>query len=262
MSSARHPIRLASRRHGTGPAVVLLHGLNFSGRMWDGLVPQLVRAGFQAITVDVRGHGASPSVDAEVSLDDLTADVAALVATERLERSHLVGFSMGGMIAMRLALETRLASLTLISTSAEADPRQPEYEEMAEALRELELNAELADAFLAMVASPAFVAAHPEVKARYREIICSNDRTGIYRASIAVIRRPTVLERLAAVKAPSLVLCGEDDAATPPSCSRALHSAIAGSRLVCVPGAAHLVNEEQPEIMARALLTHLEERRC
>src|SRR5579863_5234829 len=88
---------------GDGPPVVLLHGLGLDSGMWGGLLPEIHRAGFQSVTVDVRGHGGSPTVDVEATLDDLTDDVCAVLNSWGITRPHLVGFSMGGMIAMRFA---------------------------------------------------------------------------------------------------------------------------------------------------------------
>src|SRR3989442_1348654 len=79
------------------------------------------------------------------------------------------------------------------------------------ALAELEMTPEGADVFLEMLCSEGFLDAHPAVRERYRAIAVGNDRRGVYRATLAVIRRPDVLATLKAIAAPTLVLCGEAD---------------------------------------------------
>jgi 3-oxoadipate enol-lactonase len=240
--------------------VVLIHGLGLGAGMWDGFNPAVAKTGFTAVTVDVRGHGGSPVVDRETTLDELAGDVASFIDAEGLDRPHLIGFSMGGMISMRIAAAGRpLASLCLASTSAEPEPRRAEYEPMAAILRDNPMTPDGADVFLAMLFSPGFLETHEEIRDRYRAMVMANDRRGVYRASLAVIRRPAFLDRLKAVAAPTLIVSGTEDQATPPACAHHMAEAIPGSRLFSLQGSAHLVNEERPKEFARAVIAHMKE---
>lgn len=254
--------RLAACRTGRGPAVVLLHGLGLDGRMWDGLVPHLVEADFEAVAVDARGHGRSAVADREVTIDELTADVERWLDAEGMRRPHLVGFSMGGMIAMRIAAAGRsLASLTLVSTSGEAEPpdRRAEYEKLLDDFRGKPMTDTGADLFLAYLFAPDWLEAHPEVRARYARIAKENDHVGVYRASIAVVRRSSVMDRMARIAAPTLVVAGTADISASRKGMVRLADAIPGARLFELAGAAHLLNEERPDAFHQAVLAHLEE---
>jgi 3-oxoadipate enol-lactonase len=251
------PAHLQGQRTGRGNPVVLLHGLGLSARMWDPFATRLAAEGFEAIAVDLRGHGNSPVVDAEVDLEVLSADVADFLDREGIARPHLVGFSMGGMIAMRLAAARRsLRSLTLVSTSAQADPAREQFEATAEYLREHGLD-ETGDLYLQMLCSPGYPRAHPALAERYRPIILGNDRVGVYRATLAVVQRPDILTRLAAIEAPTLIISGTADVPTPPVCAAAMAKAIPGASLTSIDGAGHLLTEEQPELFAKAVFDHL-----
>jgi pimeloyl-ACP methyl ester carboxylesterase len=228
--------------------------------MWDPFANRLAHEGFEAIAVDLRGHGSSPIVDAEVDLELLAADVADFLERERVVEPHLLGFSMGGMIAMRLAAARRpLRSLTLVSTSAQPDPMREQFEATADYLRENGVDEASAGLFLDMLCAPGYRRAHPELAQRLEPIVLGNDKVGVYRASMAVVRRPDILARLGGIEAPTLVVCGSVDAVTPPSCSTALAKAIPNARLCTLVGAGHLVTEEEPERFAGAVIGHLRE---
>ncbi len=252
------PVLLQAHRTGRGAPVVLLHGLGLSARMWDPFATRLAAEGFEAVAVDIRGHGSSPVVDAEVDLDHLADDVAHFLDREDLTQPHLVGFSMGGMISMRLAAAGRpLRSLTLVSTSAQPDPAREQFEGTAGYLREHGLDEAGADMFLELLCAPGYSKAHPGLERRYEPIIMGNDRAGVYRATLAVIRRPDILAKLGAIKTPTLIISGSADVPTPPSGAAAMAEAIPGARLHSIEGAGHLLTEEEPELFARAVLDHL-----
>ena len=96
------PLPLAHRREGEGPPVVCLHGLLGSGRNWVGVASALA-AGFEVVLPDLRNHGASPWSD-EVGYPAMADDVAGLLDALGLASARLVGHSMGGKVAMTLAL--------------------------------------------------------------------------------------------------------------------------------------------------------------
>jgi pimeloyl-ACP methyl ester carboxylesterase len=252
-------VRLSSARRGQGPEVVFLHGLALDGRMWSDVVDDLVAAGYSTCVTDLRGHGRSPVIDEDVTLEALTDDVAPLIG----EGAHVIGFSMGGMIAMRLAARgLPIASLTLVSTSAEAEPadRRARYEQMAEALVDSPVAVDTADAFLSMQFHAGWAEAHPDVRDRYRALFLENDRRGVYRASLAVVRRPTILDRLASVRAPTLVIAGTADHSIPAAQGRRIAAEVPGARFKAIDDAAHLVHEESRERFCQLLRSHLRER--
>ena len=120
----------------TGPAdapvVVLSNSMGADLRMWDGVVDALAEH-FRVVRYDTRGHGRSPSVPGPYSIDDLADDVIALLDGLGVERAHIVGLSLGGMTAMRLAARNpeRVDRLVLLCTGAQLPPAEAWLERAA-----------------------------------------------------------------------------------------------------------------------------------
>ena len=106
------------------PLVVFSNSLGATARMWDGVVAHLSNR-FRCLRYDTRGHGRSGSSDAEISIDDLAADLKGLLDAVGVARAHVVGLSLGGMTAQAFALNNpgAVASLTLIATAAHLPTR-------------------------------------------------------------------------------------------------------------------------------------------
>ncbi len=244
---------------GSGYPVVFIHGLTFDGHMWDHQVQELSRS-YRTINIDLRGHGLSASPDLMYDLDMMTEDVYQVMRELGVGRAHLVGLSMGGMISMRLALAHAAAvrSLVLLDTSAEPEvpDRAPAYEAMARIMRE-QGPADIVDAVMAILFSPNFLQGQPERAKRERERFHKLDRVGVSNATYAVTRRKGISDRLPEIKAPTLIIVGELDTATPVEKSRALQAGIPGARLEIIPGAGHMTPIEKPEEVTRLIADFL-----
>jgi len=132
-------LELARRSFGEGPPVVVLHGLLGASRNWQGLAKALGRR-FRVITADLRNHGTSPW-DASVDYAAMAGDVAALMEAEGLERAHLVGHSMGGKVAMALALTQPQRVDRLIVVDIAPVAYDHGHEELIGAMRGVDLGA-------------------------------------------------------------------------------------------------------------------------
>lgn len=244
---------------GTGDPVVLVHGLTFDRRMWEDQVEGLSRS-HRTINVDLRGHGLSASPDLEYNLDMMTEDVYQVMRELGIGRAHFVGLSMGGMIGMRLALAHpgAMRSLVLLDTSAdpEAPDRAPAYEAMASMLREQGPES-VVDGVMAILFSPTFLQGRPDKAKRERDRLLELDRIGVSNATYAVTRRKDISDRLHEIKAPTLVMVGEVDAATPVERAQAIQAAIPGSRLEIIPSAGHMSPIEKPEEVTRLIVDFL-----
>src|SRR5262245_39461554 len=95
-------IELAYTRHGTGTPMVLLHGYPLDGSIWSELVPLLTDQ-FELIIPDLRGFSESTTVDTPYSIDTFASDIAGLLDHLRLEKTTIVGHSMGGYVALSFA---------------------------------------------------------------------------------------------------------------------------------------------------------------
>ena len=104
---------------GAGPPVMLIHGVGADGSSWDAIAPALVPR-FTVLRLDLRGHGRSGHIDNELGLGDFVSDVIDVLDATDIPRAHIVGFSLGGMIAQALALDhaSRVDRLVLLSAVA------------------------------------------------------------------------------------------------------------------------------------------------
>ncbi len=120
-------IRMRYRIDGAGPDLVLVHGVGAQLESWDGVVARL-GGRFRCIAYDLRGHGATDKPAGPYSIEDFAADVAGLMDALGIARYHLAGFSLGGLIGQRFALDyadrlDRLALLSAIAGRLEQDGR-------------------------------------------------------------------------------------------------------------------------------------------
>jgi 3-oxoadipate enol-lactonase / 4-carboxymuconolactone decarboxylase len=242
-----------------GPVVVLAASLGSDLRMWDPQVEPLVAAGFRVVRYDQRGHGRSPAPDGPYSIEELGADLLALLDRLALARVSLVGLSLGGMTGLWLAEHhpERLDRLVLCCTSAELGPASM-WTERAAVARESGLDG-LADVGVGRWITHAGRAANPALSAWLREMFTGQSPEG-YASCCTAVQTMSIVDGLGSVAAPTLVIAGAEDQATPPEHSRRIADAIPGARLEIVDGAAHLGNVERPAEFTALILGHLRSR--
>jgi 3-oxoadipate enol-lactonase len=250
-------IAVAHEVVGAGPTVVLSNSLGSTRAMWEPQVPALVDAGFRVIRYDTRGHGASDVPTGPYSLDDLVDDLIALLDTTDTEQAHVIGLSLGGMTAMRLAARNpdRVASLALLCTSALLGPPQF-WLDRAAAARTYGTES-IADAVVSRWFTEAMVRTEPATVAESRAMIASTPGEG-YAACCEAIAEMDLRADLPHIAVPTLALAGAQDPATPPEHLELIAKSIPGATLAVIPGAAHLANLEQPTEVTAVLLDHLE----
>jgi pimeloyl-ACP methyl ester carboxylesterase len=120
-------VSLYYEEHGSGEPLVLLHGGIGAGEMFEPIVPALA-AGRRVITVDLQGHGGTADVDRPLRPETMADDVAALIEHLGLERADLMGYSLGGYVALRTAIQhpERVRRLVLVSVTFSRDGSHPE----------------------------------------------------------------------------------------------------------------------------------------
>lgn len=232
------------------PVLVLLNSIGTDMALWDAAMPHLLPH-VRLLRIDTRGHGASDAPDGDYSLAMLAADVRAAMDAAGIDRAIIAGVSLGGMIAMELALASpeRVAALALICTSATMDAAA-----WADRVATVRRNgmAAIADLAMGRFLSPAFIAERPEIAASVRRALLTMDPNG-YAGAGAAIRDMALVDRLDAIAVPTMVVTGTRDSSTPLEG----HGAILGSRIadarMIVLDSAHLAPIEAPEALAGAL---------
>lgn len=242
------------RRVGDGPPVVLIHALGLDHRLWDAQISSLASA-FQVLAYDVRGHGASDVPTGPYTISDFADDLVGLLDALGIERPHLVGISMGGMIAQEFALTwpERVASLLLADTASEYN--QEGRRQLAERARIAEERGmePLIEPTIERWFTEEFRRRSPDAVERIRSLLGQAHSSG-YAASCRAIAAADLTERLLNIVAPTLVVVGSEDRSTPPDVALQIHEHIPGSRYRVMPGAAHLTNVAKPEEFTRAIV--------
>jgi 3-oxoadipate enol-lactonase len=208
------------------------------------------------IRCDLRGHGRSPVPPGPYSIDDLVDDAVAVLDRWQVERAHVVGLSLGGMTAMRLAARDpqRVDRLVVLCTSGLLGPPEG-WAERARLVR-AEGTAAVASTVVQRWLSPEHRAADPAYTAQLEAMIAATPAEG-YAASCAAIEHMDLRADLRSITAPTLALAGALDPVTPPADLAAIVEAIPGSRLTVIDHAAHLANLDQPLLVNTALVEHL-----
>ncbi|WP_433717848.1 3-oxoadipate enol-lactonase [Actinoplanes sp. CA-051413] len=238
------------------PPLLMINSLGADLSMWEPQLPEL-SARFRVIRYDARGHGRSPVPPGRYGLADLGRDALALLDRLGVARAQVVGLSLGGMTAMWLAAHApeRVDRLVLFCTSARLGPPAA-WAERAATVRAGGTTA-VADAVVARWVTPGYAAAHPDEVRRLRDMVAATPAIG-YAGACAAIEDMDLRPDLPGVTAPTLVVAGADDPATPPAHGAAIAAAIPGARLEVVADAAHLASFEQAATANRLILEALD----
>jgi 3-oxoadipate enol-lactonase len=241
-------LRIHFEESGSGDALLFLHGLGSCGQDWLLQTPVFCPR-FCVIAPDLHGHGQTDKPRWRVSIAQMTADVACLLDSLGITRTHVVGLSMGGCVAQQLALDdpARVRSLTLVNTFARFDVG--------------ELSNAIPLAFrmgilgvLGLPTQARFVAARmfpkPEqaqLRTLAAERIASNDMVTYIRLLLA-IGAFNVTCRLSEITCPTLVVAGDRDTTVPLRAKQFLAAHIPGARFELVADSGHATPIDQPDV--------------
>jgi len=236
------------------PAVVLLTSLGSTLAMWERQVPELAEH-FLVVRCDTRGHGESPVPPGPYVIDDLVDDVVALLDNLGIQRAHVAGLSLGGMVALRLAAREaqRVSRLAVLCSSAHATPSEA-WAERAATVRAKGTDA-IVDMVVARWLTESRRAADPQTTDYLRKMVAQTPADG-YAACCDAIRDMDLRDDLAGIGAPTLVIAAADDPSLPPAHQQVIADGIPGSQLIEIANCAHLAAVDQPEAVTEALLAH------
>jgi 3-oxoadipate enol-lactonase len=244
---------------GAGEPVALIMGFSGSGRGWGEAFLKLMEARFKIFVIDNRGTGESDPADAEFTLAQLAADVAAVLDHAKAPRAHIFGISMGGMIAQEFALAypertrrlvlgcTNCGSSHSIPAAPEAianlmpvpgmDPIEQAKRAFSVACGKAFLNSEAGQGILmqAMMEMGNYPMTPMQTFMRQGQAIGGFDS----------------FARLPQIKSPTLIIHGDDDSIVPYPNAEVLHGAIAGSKKHTLKAAGHMFFWEVPDEVAR-----------
>lgn len=235
------------RLEGTGTRpLVCVHGVGSYLEAWDGVVERLAPH-FRILRFDLRGHGRSERVKGRYEIGDFVRELLLLADHVGFARFALAGFSLGGLIAQRAALDhpDRIERLVLLSTVAGRN--EAEKERVANRLSMLETREPGShyDSSVSRWFSEDFQKANPELMVRLRERNAAND-PDCYAAAYRVLAQSDFGDELERIRAPVLIVTGEEDQGSNPRMARLMHERICGSQLAILPGKRHSILIEAP----------------
>jgi 3-oxoadipate enol-lactonase len=239
-----------------GPVVLMGGSLGTTLAMWDPQLAELKRR-HRVIRFEHRGHGGSPVPDGPYTIDELGADVLALMDRLGLERASYCGLSIGGMVGQWLAINApgRIDRLILICTAAYLPPASS-WQERAAAVRSAGTPEVVADAVLGRWFTESYAKRNPDLVASYRRMISSIDSEG-YAGCCEAIATMDLRGGLGTIAAPTLVIAGHQDPSIPPEHGEAIAAAVAGARFELLDPAAHLASVERAVDVTALIAEHL-----
>jgi 3-oxoadipate enol-lactonase len=232
---------------GDATPIVFLHGVGSDKSVWR---PQLDYFGRtrRALAFDYPGYGDSDPAEPGATRDDYASAILFAMRALGIERAHICGLSLGGVVAIAIhhAAETHCASLVLADTFAVHPEGQAIYDRSIAASGDLRAMAEArVDLLLAQPADP-------EVRSEVVETMARIDPAA-YRIGAAAVWLADQRERAREIAIPTLVLCGSEDKVTPPTLSEELAKLIAGAGVRWIEGAGHIANLEKAEAFNSAV---------
>lgn len=231
-----------------GRTIVLIHAAGSNGHAWHNQYDHLGRA-HSPIAPDLPGHGRSSGVEALGSVEKYTDFVVAFLDALKIGAAVIAGRSMGGAVAMDLAIRypARVRALALMATAAQFNLPQ----ERIETWRAVTMG-RAGQPFNNDGYAPKTIAERPEViREGWGEQIRTDPRTRW--GDMVAASKVDLREAIGRIDKPTLILTGRDDTVTPPANAEFLHSRIKGSRLEVIDAAAHNLTTEQPAAVNAAL---------
>ncbi|MEO8842798.1 MAG: alpha/beta fold hydrolase [Kofleriaceae bacterium] len=244
----------------SGETIVFSHGL-----LWDTTLfaPQIaaLRSKYRCIAWDHRGQGRSAADHRKcIGMELVAQDAVALLAKLDTGPVHFAGLSMGGFVAMRVAARRRelVRSLILIETSADPEPIENigRYRTLTAVVRTL--GPRVVSKQVAKIMLGRTILGDPNRRADVATYTATmSQRRDIWRAVNGVIDRAPIFDELDRIDAPTLIMVGDEDVATPLPKAERLRTAIAGSRLEVIPRAGHSSTVEEPTRVTAAISNFL-----
>ena len=242
---------------GSGTPVVLIHGLGASKLIWSRLCDELARS-FTVVAYDLRGSGATSETGpvTELSLSVWSRDLRALVEALGIDRTALVGHSLGASIALKYALSwpAGVSALVLMGADPDLSRLAPRMEKVVDLIGRVGMEEWVSEHWSKNTPfSQASLARAPEILDEYRAMVLANEPQAYIRTCQAIARTESLTAELAGVSQPALVIAGSDDDRTLPEAGRELASVLANASFVELAGVGHTMPLEAPGEVGAAI---------
>jgi len=253
--------------HGEGPPLVLVMGIGYDSSLWTLHQVPALAGRFKVIVFDNRDAGRSSRSSSEYTIGDMADDLAGLLDGLEIPRAHVVGLSMGGMIGQEFALRHADRLDRLVLSGAGAAPARSVFDPIR-TWSWIKTHDDSGEVFAAeqftWLFSPGFLRDQEAVRQTIA-FLSSNPNpvaSAAYGRQARAYVQHDALDRLGAIRAPTLVVVGEEDRLTPPWTAREVAEAIPGARLEIIrgPGSSHVLPLERPDEFNRLVTAFLSAR--
>ena len=243
------------------PVVVLIHGLGLNRQIWESYVSRLAHR-YRVLSYDLFGHGQSAPPPGTPSLTLFSEQLLSLLDELTIDQCSIIGFSLGGMINRRFAMDhpERLRALGILNSPHEREPEAQELVEQRALDSAVGGPGTTLDATLERWFTSEFRASNPDFVARVREWVLANDpenyalcRQVLAFGVIELIRPEPPITH------PTLIMTCENDSGSTPEMSQSIAGEIKGSQVIIVPGLQHMGLTENPSFFITALVEFLEQ---
>jgi 3-oxoadipate enol-lactonase len=238
---------------GSGPAVLLLHGLGWDHSLWNPTVEKFSPR-YRMIAADTRGHGATDKPDGPYDMEMFARDYAALADALGLKRVCVIGLSQGGMVAQKLALlrPELVSALVLVSTSCKSDPSLRDNMEARIAAMDKAGPEAAAKIAAESIFSPGWREANSAALARFYQWRAAMPMAPLNAATRALYDF-NLSPDLPGIKVPTWVIAGAEDVLTKPKGMEEIAALIPGAKYRLIPKTGHMIPVEQPEQLTALL---------
>ena len=254
-------MKIAYRRSGRGPPVLLIHGVGGDAGNWDAIAARL-RERFDVIAMDLRGHGESELIGGPLDVHELARDAVQVLDECRVATCAVVGMSLGGAVAQALALDhpERVSRLAVIATVCGRTPEERDRARERIEFLKRHGTAGIAEANRERWFTDAFRRRHPEIVERRVEQVKACDAAS-YLHAFTVFCTTDLVDRLGEIHVPALIVAGEHDVAATPRMARLMAERIAEAEAHVLPRLRHSLlieaGEEVTELLERFLMRPL-----
>lgn len=246
---------------GKGAPLVLIHGMGGDTTEWMHLIPELSKE-VRCIAVDLRGHGKSGKPDMPYTQDLFAEDVATLLDTLHIDQAYICGISMGGFVALKMALNQpkKVKGLILIDTAARMSPKSIEVagrwgKIFMEKGLDAYIEAEVKDVF-----HPMYSRRHKDEVKAFADSMRTRDSATVMRIQQGYMKNPITLDKeIKNIKVPTLIIHGREDIVVPFEEAEFMNKQIPNSQIAVVPFAGHAALLERKDFFADIMLYFIEE---
>ena len=242
------------------PKVMLSNSLGADTRMWDPQVNAL-KDKFCVIRYDKRGHGKSSPVEGPYSFEMLENDVITILDNFEIDQAHFIGLSIGGMTSLGLALKHQSRFNKIICCAARADMPPPAIEAWDQRINVVKENGTgaVVNGSIERWFSDDFNKnyANEEAINLSKEMINNTSSNG-YTGCCEAIKKLDYLKQLSTINKEMLFISGENDMGAPALAMEEMSHLTPNSKYVCIPGVAHILNLEAPDLVNKTILDFLD----